>query len=1104
MTSIKRLACGAALTVLASAASTAVYAQATTGAVRGQVTSDAGAPVANATVVVTHVPTGSAATSVTGADGFYSVRGLRPGGPYRVSASAPDFEAATASVSAIGIGEPATVDVVVFSAGNQVAELVVTAAAAAKSQGGPASNFTASQIENLPSISRDLKDVARVDPFATIDPTNQDALSFAGTNTRFNQLTVDGVRQNDDFGLNNNGYPTQRSPISLDAIAAVNVSVAPYSVINNGFTGGQINAVTKSGGNRFSGTAFYEYTDQDLRGDSIEGVPFGAAFEEKVYGATLGGPIIKDRLFFFGSYEKFEGILGFDEGPAGSGASIEIPRITQATIDQVRADTQRIYGYDPGDAVTGAFPVEDEKWLAKIDWNITDNHRASFTYQNTKGNSFNGSVSDTFAQGNSLTQPAIGLESRQYNKSEELTAYTVQVNSDWTDDFSTELRWSSKETDTTQIPLGGLIVGETTIRGNDIPGLLAGGGTPEIRFGADINRHDNYLNVKLETMEAIARYRLGSHDFLFGARTEKDDLYNVFVARSLGQYTFNSYADFLARRAGSFSLTGGIDPNSGTIPATLGTARAGAADFGFRLSSLYVEDRIQILDNLDVTAGVRYDWYSTNDEPILNTAFVSRQGFANTKSLDGESVLLPRVSFNYEPMDRLNISGGFGRFSATGLNVWISNSFSNTGVSQTNAICTGPYLTNVDITQAPAGCTFTPRGGDVNALSPGFQIPTTWKANLSVGYELDLSRFGAGDGWLVQADYLKAYNENALFWYDARAVQTGIAPDGRPVYGRTEMGDRTGNSGDFLLRNVDKGGSDSVAFTLAKDWNEGLFDGLGFRYTYTYTEAEDANPMTSSIASSSFTRFASADPMRPPAATSDYEVRHRQALNLYYARKFFGDNETSFTLFAQHRSGLPFSYTFANSRTGNFDNDFGYYTSSYSGRQASSNALLYVPTANDPNVVFAPGFDASAFQNFLQTSGLAKYAGKIAPRNGFRQADVTTIDIRISQELPAFFPNGAKLEVFMDIENLGNLLNDDWGVLEQYDFSRMVPVAGVRCIPRGAAPGANTAAINCGLPTAVYEYSGSGNGTGPFQQPQRAFRRDQSLWQIKFGAKYKF
>ncbi|MFZ5717859.1 MAG: TonB-dependent receptor [Pseudomonadota bacterium] len=1091
-----RLACGAALAVLASAASTAVYAQATTGAIRGQVTNDAGQGVANATVTVTHVPTGSVSTSVTGPDGFYSVRGLRPGGPYRVAATAAGFEGGGVNVGAVGVGEPATVDVLLYAAGAEVSELVVTGTRAVASQGGPSSNFTEADIQSLPSISRDLKDTARLDPFATIDPTNQDALSFAGTNTRFNQLTVDGVRQNDDFGLNNNGYPTQRSPISLDAIEAVNVSVAPYSVINNGFAGGQINAVTKSGGNEFHGSAYYEKTDRDLQGDSIEGVKTGAPFEEEVYGFTLGGPILKDRLFFFGSYEKFEGTLGFDEAPADGSASVLIPRITSSAIDTFRADTQRIYGYDPGSAVTGGFPVEDEKWLGKIDWAITDNHRASFTYQNTKGNSLNGSVSSTFAQGNSVSQPRIGLSSHQYNKTEELIAYNAQLNSDWTDNFSTEFRYSKKETETTQIPLGGLSVGEITVNVADLPGVQPGAGTPQIRFGADQFRHDNYLKVEVETFEAIARYRLGPHDFLFGARTEKDDIVNVFVARSLGVYNFNSYADYLNRRAASFSLTGGIDPNAGTIPATLGTARDGAAVFGFRLSSIYAEDRIQILDNLDVSAGVRVDWYSMNDEPILNTAFVSRNGFDNQKTLDGESVVLPRVSFNWEPMDRLNVSGGFGRFSSTGLNVWISNAFSNTGVSQTNAACpAGPY-TNVDLTAAPAGCTFTPRGGDVNALAPGFQIPTVWKANLTVGYDFDLGRFG--DNWRVQGDYLRAVNENALYWYDARALQVGVAPDGRPVYTRNNVGVTTGNTSDFLLSNTDKGGSESFAFSLAKEWRDGIWDGLGFRYAYTYTEAEDASPMTSSIAQSSYTRYGTFDPQNPPAATSDYEVRHRHALNLYYSKKFFGDNETRINVFAQHRSGLPFSYTFANSRTGTLDNDFGYNVSSYSGRQATSNALLYVPTANDPLVVYGAGFDQARFQAFLANEGLTKYAGGIAPRNAFRQADVTTIDLRISQELPAFFPNGAKLEVFMDVENLGNLINDDWGVLEQYDFHRSVPVVNVSCVAA-----ASTAAVGCGTPGARYLITGTGAG-GAFQEPVKAFRREQSLWQIKFGAKYKF
>jgi len=1094
----KRLAGGAALTALVCAMSSAVYAQETTGAVRGQVTDEAGAPVANATVTVTHTPTGSSATALTGADGGFSLRGLRVGGPYRIGASAADYDKGGITVQAIGVGDAANVEVVLSKPGGAaVSELVVTAASAAPSQGGPSSNFSENTIQALPSISRDLKDIARLDPFASIDPTNQDALSFAGANTRFNQLTVDGVRQNDDFGLNNNGYPTQRSPISLDAIEAVNVSAAPYSVINNGFTGGQINAVTKSGSNTFHGSAYYERSGGDWQGDKADGTFLGTDFKEKNYGATLGGPIIKDRLFFFGAYDKFDGSLGFDTGPVGSGAGIIIPRITTTSVDAFQAATKTLYGYDPGTYLSGAFPVKDEKWLGKVDWNITDDHRASFTYQNTKGNSLNGSVTQSTAGANSVTQPRLGLESDQYNKIEELISYSAQVNSQWTQNFSTELRWSKKETDTQQLPLGGLSVGQVIVNVADQPGVAAGAGAPQIQFGADTFRHDNYLHVEVDTLEAIARYKLGAHDLVVGLRTEKDDVFNVFVANSIGSYTFASYADFLAKRATSFSVTGGVNPTGGTVPATLGTARLGAADFSYRLNSVYAEDRLQVLPNLDISAGFRADWYTTGDIPSLNNAFVQRNGFSNQATLDGKSVLLPRVSFNWGPMDRLKVTGGLGRFSSTGLNVWLSNPYANNGVNQTNAVCpAGPYL-NVDLTKAPAGCTFTPGNGSTNALDPSLLIPTVWKGNLSVGYRFDLGRFG--DDWLVQLDYIRSVNENALYWRDLRAVQIGVAPDGRPVYGRTTgPGTTGGNVFDFMLTNIDKGGSEAAAITVAKNWNEGFWDGLSTRFSYTRTNAEDANPMTSSIAQSSYTRFGTSDPERPPSATSDYEIRNQFSADIAYARKFFGDNETSIHVFAQHRTGLPFSYTFASSSTGGFDNDFGYNVSSYSGRQASSNALLYVPAStngnvtltSDPRVTYAPGFNIAAFNDFLQTSGLMNYSGKIAPRNSFTTPQLTTIDLRISQELPAFFPGGAKLLVYMDVENLGNLLNDKWGVLEQYDFSRLVPVVNVQCGAGGAGA--------CAAPGATYTYSGFTGVQKPF------IRSERSLWQIKVGVKYKF
>ncbi|WP_371132640.1 TonB-dependent receptor domain-containing protein [Phenylobacterium sp.] len=1086
-----------ATTVLAWAMSSAAFAQEITGSLRGQVTDENGAAVANATVTVTHVPTGSAITQVTGGEGLFSARGLRAGGPYRVRATAPGFEASTVSVGAIGVGDAANIDVALSRTGSEVDEVVVTAAAAAAPTGGPGINLSSADIEALPSISRDLKDLVRLDPFATLDPTNADALSFAGSNTRFNQLTIDGVRQNDDFGLNNNGYPTQRSPVSLEVIEAVNASAAPYSAINNGFIGGQINAVTRSGGNQFHGSIYGDKTGRDWQGETVRGARAGFEFSEKTWGVTLGGPIIPDRLFFFAGYEKFQGELGFDEGPFDAGKSSSIPRISTSAVDTFRAATKSVYGYDPGGYVAGAFPVEDEKWFAKLDWNLSDSHRLTLAYQNTLGNSLNGSVSSVTVNGNSVTQPRLALTTNQYNKIEELTAYRVQLNSDWTENLSTELRYGFKETDTQQLPLGGLSVGETTVTVADLAGVAAGAGSPQIRFGADINRHDNYLNVKLNAYEALARYRAGPHELLVGVRSETDEAFNVFVANSQGSYAFATYADFLARRASGFTLTGGVDPTAGTVPATLGTARKGVGQFEYRLSSVYAEDRLQVTDTFDITAGIRFDWYNMDDVPTFNAAFLSRNGFSNQQNLDGMNILLPRVSFNWEPASNWKVTGGLGRFSSTGLNVWVSNAFSNNGVNQTNAICTNPVLTNVDLTKVPVGCTFTPGNGNTNVIDPTLAIPSVWKANLSIAYNFDLGRFG--NDWLVQLDLLKVINENSLYWRDLRAVQTGLAPDGRPVYSRGTVGTTTGNESDFMLSNLDKGGAEVWAIGIGKQWNQGLFDGLTAKFIYAQTHAEDANPMTSSIAFSSYTRFATQDPERPPAATSDYEERDRFSFDLAYSRKFFGDNKTSIRLYAQKRTGLPFSYTFATSRTGNFDNDFGYSASSYSGRQATSNALFYVPTANDPRVRYAPGFDVTAFNTFLQNSGLAGFAGGIAKRNAFTNPDVMTVDMRFSQELPAFFPSGAKIEVFMDVENLGNLLNDEWGVLEQYDFLKAVPVVNVTC---NTAVGGPT--VNCGTPGAFYTYSGTGVG-GAFATPVKPFLfPSQSLWQIKLGAKFKF
>ena len=1119
-------------------AASAVYAQETTGAIRGRVLDASGSAVASANVTLTHEPTGTVVTTMTDANGFYSARGLRVGGPYTITANGAELSGSSV-LGAIGVGDAANGDVTVASMADAVSldDVVVSGQRFANDFGaGSSSNYGARTIQSLPSISRDLKDVARLDPFATIDPSNEDALSFAGTNTRLNQLTVDGIRQNDEFGLNGNGYPTQRSPISLDAVAAVNVSVAPFSVINNGFIGGAINAVTKSGTNDFSGSAFYEMSDDSMLGDRLWGydnrtrvdgvinpafgtrnrLPYNRVFDEKTWGATLGGPIIQDTLFFFVSYEKFESEFSLDEGPVGGGFTTEVPRITVGAIDTFRAFTQSRYGYDTGSFVSVAPPVNDEKFLAKFDWNINDDHRLAVTFQETTGTSFNGSTSSAFPNGDNVSQPRVGLESTQWIKDERLTTYNAQLNSQWTSALSTELRIGYKETETDSRPVGGLSVGQVTVNVADLPGVLAGSGTPQIQFGADNFRHDNYLYSENTNAELIARYNVGSHDLLFGLRGERRDFLNVFVSQSLGTWSFASYADFQAGRiaAANFFLRGAVDPTGGTVPASLGTARDGATEFGYDLLSAYAEDSWQVTDDFRLTYGLRYDWFDQSDRPTENVNFASRQGFANTSNLDGRDLFMPRVGFNWTPGE-WTISGGIGRFSTIGTNVQIGNTYGNDGARITNAVCSGTVTGVTDLSTVPAGlnCTFTPGNGSVVALDPNFEIPSAWKYNLTVGRDFTLPII---EDFRLQGDFIYTSFENALYYRDLRAVQTGTAPDGRPVYGRSTTGTIGANVFDLLLTNLDDGGSSmAAAISAQKSWNDGFFDGLEIRTAYTYTEAEDGNPLTSSQPDSSYVRFASSDHNNPALATSDYEVRHRASVNVSWARNLFGNNETSVNLFAQRRSGLPFSYVFHNSRSGNFDNDFGNAVpQSYSGAFGSSNQLFYVPatdangvvTANsDPRITYT-GINLDAFNAFLNNTGLIKYAGSIAPRNAFRSASVTTVDIRLSQEIAVpYLPTG-KVKFYADIENFGNLINDSWGVTEQYPFYRGVGTVVLNCQVGGVA-------ANCGAPGAVYNYSqlqtpnlvsgqNNQNLASEARRPQQVL--PASTWQVKVGVRFEF
>ena len=330
------VAVGTSLAV-ALAVAPCAHAQETASQLSGFVVDAEGKPVVGAAVTIVHVPSGTTSNVTTSASGQFSATGLRVGGPYRVSARAEGMQESIVEDLYTQLAQRSSVTLVAQPV-VQLAVVEVTGASEADVTIGAGSRFGSQEIRTLPSISRDIKDVVRIDPKAWVDPTNSDALEVAGVNNRYNSITIDGVRQSDDFGLNNNGYPTQRSPLSVEAIQDASILTAPFSVEYGMFRGSTINVVTKSGTNEFTGSAYYYKGQDDWAGDRTQDTDVPLTFDEETYGGSFGGPIIKDKLFFFLSYEKLDRTAPQEFGPAGSGAAVEIPGVTQADYDQVVAD----------------------------------------------------------------------------------------------------------------------------------------------------------------------------------------------------------------------------------------------------------------------------------------------------------------------------------------------------------------------------------------------------------------------------------------------------------------------------------------------------------------------------------------------------------------------------------------------------------------------------------------------------------------------------------------------------------------------------------------------------------------------------------------------
>lgn len=1059
-----------ALSGLATAAFTPIIAiaQETTSTIQGTVTRG-GTAEAGVPIVVTHVPSGTRSTATSDASGAFSLSGLRVGGPYTVEAggtSVTDISLVAGQSFSLPIELPvdgASTDIVVTASRITNARLI--------SQ-GPVNVLTAGQIAQVATINRDIRDLARRDPFATLDTSSTTGrnISFAGQNPRFNRFTIDGVPITDNFGLNPDALPSRRGPVPLDAIEQFQTKVAPYDVRDGFFQGGVVNAILKSGTNSFHGTGFFSYSSDGLTGQRTRpyitnqtGFIAQPRFKDRDFGLEISGPIIPDKLFFMVAAERVRANRPVARGTVETNAGSPVPGITDALVAQVQGIAQSKYGYASGGVLTGNND-RDDRLVARVDANISDNQRASGTFIYTK---------DSINTPATNSNTSLGLVSNAYSKPNEVYAGIAQLNSTWSSNFSTEARVLYKEYNSGQNPL--LVNSATaTVCTAPISDRVATpatptatnlstscGTTPTIVIGPATSAQYNVLKTKTWGGSLQARLSLDDHSVRVLADYSAVTIYNLFVNGGRGSYYFDSIADFQAGNAQSFSYSNSPtnDPNQA------------AARFGYQTYTFGLQDDWRVNDMLNVSYGVRYDLFGGHSKAALNPAYLARYGFANTAFINGRGLFQPRFGFDFQPAPRLSIRGGGGIFGAGTPDVYVSNSFANSGILTNTVTSTltngGAYLlnggtttpvtgtallNNVNLTTVPGTAQTLLTGGTLSSttstasLDPNFRIPSQFRATLSAQYNANLGPLG--DDWHFGLDFLYSKVRDQVLFADLRSIPVpgSLTPDGRQRYRGLISATDSGN--DILLTNTKLGRSliGVARFDKTFDFGVNIFG------SYTLQDVKDQAPATSSIASSNYNNGPYLDPNRVAYGPSNDQVKWTFKYGIGFDRTFFNDYHTRFNLFGETRAGSPFSYGFQDSTNAR--------STVFGTTGTNTRYLFYVPTGiNDPLVTYDSVATRDRVDAIVSGSGLANFRGQTAPRNAFRSKAFTKLDLHAEQELP--LPFGGRFTLFGDVENFTNLLNRRWGQQLRSTFSYTKTLVNVSCV---AAAGNTCAQYQYSLP----------------------------------------
>lgn len=1106
-------------------------AQNTTSSMSGTVKTNTGEVLIGATVTAIHEPTGTVYRTQTRATGRFDINNMNPGGPYVIEVSYVNFANEKKTDVYLNLGETFKVDFALASKASNLGNVTVTARKTTEvsGKGGTSTLISTEKMATIPTVGRNLTDFLRAVPQAKLSSTNSEGLTIAGQNPRFNSFYVDGALNNDVFGLANsgtNGGQTSTPPLSIDAIDQFQVVISPYDASLGNFTGGGINAVTKSGTNNTKGSVYYYFRNQDLAGKTPTGDKAAATklaeFKNKTYGFSVGGPLIKNKLFYFINAEsqRDQRPQPFDVYSGYTGLTK-----TAAQIDALKAFLKSKGGYDPGTYLDNPETVNADRISTKVDWNASDKHKLTLSYRYTKAERYNTNTSSGVVLNfgnNGWIQP---------NKTHSLSAELKSIVSKRANNKFL-LTYSNVADD--RNPIGQAYPRIVIYDG------LSTNGSQGIIIGPDPSSNINILTQKNWSIIDVLKFNLGKHSLSIGGEWEYNNVKNAFIQRVFGEYRFATTADFYNNLSPvyyrtAYSLIDNIN-NDNT---------AAAAAFKIGKGSGFINDEIRITDNFTLNLGLRADYYKwltkPTEDPYANTVAIPK--FATLYDMQGaQSGLAPKVPISISPRvgftakipeEELVIRGGVGLFTGRIPLVWPG------GVYNNNGLFIGGYTlqytaNNPTPAQAAANLTLSQikfrenpynqwrasevglgvNKGGLNLISAKFRNPRVFRTSLAIDKKL-------GNGWSATTEAIFSQNINEVYYTNLSAQAPlatisgpGVGP-GRLTYPTASLPIvGTSNPYDNAILLSNNQGKKGFAYNFSVSIDKRTKTNLNFNFNYSYGNSIVTNEATSSVNVSQWQFIETVNGRNNiTRSVSDFSAGHR--IFSYISKKFVYAKKTLATTISvvyTGQSGSPFSYVYSGAIT----------KDDASAGGTGGNDLVYIPTSAEMGAMSiaaqvsgsttaAPARDlqlSSLNQYISEDSYLSKNRGKFAERNAGRLPFTNIIDFKIAQDFNVKVAGHRyQFQITYDVFNAGNMLFRGWGrnyFMSNDQFALMTfrgfTTAG-NLNPTNAQISSTYSSTNS---QAVFQFTPTNVGKSPWNVSTSTVPSTAARWISQLGVRFNF